>query len=61
MDNNTKGPDAMMTFQSYAQAKAQIGQWKAQYPNARFRIEQIACGNKMRWQVVQTNRFNEEA
>lgn len=47
----------MDNFPSYREAKAQAEEWRKQYPNAQFRIEQAAFLNRVVWQVVQTNRF----
>lgn len=46
-------------FRSYIEAREKARIWKLAYPDAKFDIRQIACGNRVGWEVVQTNRFGD--
>lgn len=46
-------------YHSVKDAKQQVSIWKAQYPNAQFKIVPYALGNKVAYQIVQINRFKD--
>ncbi len=47
-------------FNSWKDADEQRKAWKKDWPDARFTIEMISVDSKVKWVIVQTNRFKEE-
>lgn len=47
----------MRVYHSVNDAKRQIKIWERDYPTAKFSIRPYALGNKVAYQIVQTNRY----
>ena len=49
----------MQVYHSIADAKRQVKIWCKQYKGSKFVIHPYALGNKVAYQIIQINRFQE--